>query len=720
MPDGWASVRSAGKPAPRLAISRPHAGREVRRRPGTGPAILALALGAVATQLSAQPESAPQPGHERALDLQDIRTERLPAPEIDGSVDDAVWAATEASGGFWNSARDRAPTSQTEVLAARDAENLYFAFRLYEAAPDTIQSTRTVRDGGLGFDDRITVELDTFFNRRDISKFSVNPIGTQDDEIAGGRSDKIEWKGDWQGAAVRTDYGWSAEFAIPFAILNYGDDTSRFGINFSRYQSSTRETSYWADVTPQDREEEMGYMTMPELPPRQNQSAWTFMPFAFAGRNIEDDEGDVDSALVTAGIDVRFEPRSDLTGVFSLNPDLSQVEEAITDISFSYSERSLDDNRPFFEEGADYFSDEDDDEKYFYSNRIPDFDTGAKSFGRTGRLQYGLLGTLASSDRSDFVGRALFEVDDTNSAIAQLIHSNRNGLDNTLAVAQFRGRQPSGLNYSIDYAASDTSNRHDPELPNGDGVHYDASIGWRSDYLYTSASADRYETGFFPANGRIDEDLPGTRGENLSLGYIREFRHETLRQVDSYIGVSQRDTLTGLEQSERVFAGGSVEFTSDIRVSFYTEQGPYRPVSDERGIFEDEIFDDHYSSVWIDFNTRSNRLAGGIQLDDGNLGGGDYEYISAYAWWRPSNTVYFKATAERIDSFGVSDQVVLESTWDISPEHSLSGRYIAADDDDLLRVAYAHRARQGLDIFAVYDRSRTGSDEFSIKLVATF
>ena len=102
-------------------------------------------------------------------------------------------------------------------------------------------------------------------------------------------------------------------------------------------------------------------------------------------------------------MDIRFQPRAELTSVFSLNPDFSQVEQAITDISFSYSERSLDENRPFFQEGADYFSDKDDDEQYFYSNRIPDFDVGAKSFGRTGRVQYGLLSTSKSNERNDFV-----------------------------------------------------------------------------------------------------------------------------------------------------------------------------------------------------------------------------------------------------------------------------------------------------------------------------
>lgn len=706
-------------------LSGPWTNQSRRQASRMASLLLATSFGAgvFSGPVNAQQLELPMPGHRRSLTitpLADDGTAEDVSPVIDGDLTESAWTRATPSGGFWNSIQDRAPSDQTEVLALMDDEYLYFAFRMYESEPAAIQATRSIRDGDLGYDDSITIELDTFFNRRDISEFSVNPLGTQTDEIAGGRSTKIEWKGDWLGAATRTEYGWSAEFAIPFAILNYDDDATRFGVNFKRYQSRTRENSYWANITPQGLEEEMGHIAGLELPSLIEKRAWTFMPFALAGRNIEDENGKVDDSLFTVGLDVRYQPRPDLTGVFSINPDFSQVEEAITDISFSYSEKSLDENRPFFREGTDYFSSDDDDDEYFYSNRIPDFDVGAKSFGRMGRTQYGLLTTIAPDDRRDFVGRTLYEVDETNSAIATVVSSNRTEFDNLLGVAQFRGRQPSGLNYSVDFALSDTSNVSDPALPDGDGNHYKGSIGWRSDYFYASLSADKYETNYFPSNALLDEDLPGTDGAGVSSGYYREMQHPLLRVVDAYVGATQRETVTGQTQRKRVYGGAGIEFTSDIRVSFYVEEGPYRRVTDDRGVFEDEINDDRYSSIWVDFNTRSNRYSGGIQYDNGDLGGGPYEYIAAYGWWRPSNSVFLKVSAERIDSFGTFNQVVLESTWDINTEHALSGRYIKADDVDLYRLAYSHRPRQGLDIFAVYDKATAQLDEFSIKVVKTF
>lgn len=691
---------------------------------------LALAVGGMLCLLDFSPcaaaaaDEGPLPGHERSLvpvRLDADQQAPLAAPDIDGRLDDPVWKQAKTSGGFWNSIQDRPPSDQTEVQTAMDESYLYFGIRMYDSEPSAIESTRTVRDGDLGYDDSITIELDTFFNRRDISNFSLNPGGTQSDAIAGGRSSKIEWKGDWLGAATLTDYGWSAEFAIPFAMLNFDSAASRFGINFRRYQSRTREYSYWANITPQELEEEMGQLDGLILPESPEAKAWTFMPFALAGTNIADANGNVDHSLVTAGMDIRYEPRPDLTGVFAVNPDFTQVEEAVTDISFSYSEKSLAENRAFFAEGADYFSPEDDDNEYFYSNRVPDFDVGAKSFGRAGRARYGLLATRAPGRRLDVAARTLYEVDDRNSAIATIVSSNRAGFDNLLTVAQFRGRQPSGLNYSVDAAFTETSGAADAVVPEGRGRHYKASIGWRSDYFYTRLDSDKYETSYFPADALLDADLPGTKSSGVVAGYYREMSHPVFRVVQSYIGHTRRDTLLGgQKQRERSYIGTSVEFSNDIRATLYVEDGPYRPVTDTRGMFEAQINDDHYSSMAVDFNTRSNTYSGGMQYDSGRLGGGPYEYFSGYGWWRPTHAVYFKLSAERIHSFGTYNQFVLSSTWDIDAEHALSGRIIKTDSDNYFRLAYSHRPREGLDIFAVYDRGSSDRREFSVKLVKTF
>lgn len=672
----------------------------------------------------------PPADHERYIDVPHIKVSaqrdrelpaRLPgtAPLIDGALDDAAWQVASVSRDFWVSGQDRAPANRTEVLVVRDDANLYFGFRLYESDLGAITATREVRDTGLGYDDSIEIQLDTFLNYRDISSFSVNPVGTQSDEIAGGRSSKVEWKGDWQGAARRTDYGWSAEVAIPFAILNYRPGDTRFGVNFRRYQSRTKEYSYWADVTPQNRVEEMGQLRGLNLRAPSTKQAWTLMPFALVGKNIPDRKGEIQDKFSTAGIDIRYQPRQDLTAMISLNPDFSQVEEAVTDISFSYSEKELDENRPFFVEGAGYFSSEKDDNQYFYSNRVADFDVGAKSFGRIGRTKIGLLATKAPNDRLDLVSRALYELNATNSAMATIVSTRQLAFDNLLGVAQFRGRQSSGFNYSFDAAITSTTDVSDPDIVDGNGSHYQGAVGWSGDDSYVWLEADEYEASYFPANALLDDDLPGTRGGSLSTGYFRERSGPFWRKIDAYVGARYRETDAGRLQERGWYSGGSVEFNTDMRFGFYAEDGPYRPVTDTVGEFEDELNEDRYYSTSLDLNTRSSRISGGLRYAWGGLGGANYEYMAVSARWRPLSNLYLKLSGEKTRSVGTFEQLVFVGSWDISPEYALGGRYINNESGDWYRLAFSRRARKGLDIFAVYDNRPFRDNEYSLKLVYT-
>jgi len=50
----------------------------------------------------------------------------------------------------------------------------------------------------------------------------------------------------------------------------------------------------------------------------------------------------------------------------------------------------------------------------------------------------------------------------------------------------------------------------------------------------------------------------------------------------------------------------------------------------------------------------------------------------------------------------------------------LSTRLICAEDDDYYRIAYSHRPRRGLDIYAVYDTNSLERAKLSLKIVATF
>ena len=199
------------------------------------------------------------------------------------------------------------------------------------------------------------------------------------------------------------------------------------------------------------------------------------MPYIFLGKNIVDKEGDRQDELYNAGIDIRNEPSPYLTTLYSINPDFSQLEKQVTDIDFSYTEKEVDDPRPFFQEGSSYFGN---DTRYFYSNRVPDFDAGAKVFYHKNDNHIGAFLTRAPDDRWDAVVRYNADLGATHNVGAMLISSRREELDNDVAVISADGRQQFGLYYGLDIAHSSTDSDEDI----GSGESYEGTLGWQGNH----------------------------------------------------------------------------------------------------------------------------------------------------------------------------------------------------------------------------------------------
>ncbi len=683
-------------------------------------ALVAAALGAP-WPVQAQPRRAeanrPPPGSSRVLAVPRTAT----PPVIDGDLDDAAWGAAAVADRFWISEQQRWPSEPTEVRVTADGTHLYFAFKVFDSRPQEIDALQTRRDGAFGFDDQITIELDPFLTFRRTSSFSVNALGTQKDSFAGGRARQQAWKGDWTAAVAHTAFGWAVEVAIPFDILEFEPGTDTIGVNFLRYHHRHMEWSRWADVTVRGLNEEMGRLTGLQPRTAEREEPWTLLPYLLLGHQVPDRSGQIRQTLAEAGVDVRYRPQSNLTGVLSLRPDFSQVEEAVTSVDFSYTEKYRADLRPFFQEGAAYFGDRPAGNRpsptsmYFYSNRVPDFDGGLKAFGRANGDQFGALVTRAADGRVDVVARALRQFDRTHEVSAMLVGTDRSDLRNGLAVLRAAGRASSGLNYALDAAAT----RTDP-LP-GDGSHLRGRLGWGGGFWTVGGALDRYSRDFYPANGLLAEDLPDTTGRSLSAGYFRDRAEGPLREVRADLAWELRETGDGLLQRRKVYAGGSVEWRGpQIRLGAAYDGGPYRPLGADAGRWSDTLNDDEFWTLNADFNTRSSGLGYGASHAFGQLGGGDYRYSGAYLWLRPLDTVALNLSAERIDNFGSSWQTVLAGTWEAAPRHTVAGRIIAASDGNSVRLAYAWRVRDDLDLFTVYDDAPGLLPQLSAKLLLSY
>jgi hypothetical protein len=634
------------------------------------------------------------------------------APVIDGHLDDTVWDLARASGDFWISEQERWPDEQTDVRVLADASHLYFAIRAYDSMPGRIRAIEMVQDRGLRFDDQVIVEIDTFRDHAGVSRFAINARGTQDYSPAGGRATNITWQGDWRAAVANNDDGWTAEFAIPFEVLNYRIGESKFNINFVRYHHRTRQWSRWADVTPQNKKEEMGWLAGVVPPARDESSSFIVMPYVFGGRNIVDRRGEFEEFLLTGGLDLRFSPRSSMTGVLSLNPDFTQIETQITDANFNYNEKRVADPRVFFREGAEYFGN---DDRVFYSPRVPDFDAGASVFGQEQAFRYSGFVTSSPESRIDSLARLAFAPSPTHSGSLTFVGSSREELDNSTVALAVDGRQKIGAVWDLTYAAT----RNEPEDEGAKtGAMLDLSAGWQGDFAGVGVRYDEYDKEFAPANGLLKTDRLGTNGQSAYFNYYRLSGIKTISEQSFDIVRTYRKIDDGRVQNESWYAGGSLEWNEFVRTGLSYTDGDYRPMTGtEPGEFGDTVNQDRYWTASVDFNTRSSLLGYGASISSGELGGGDYEYAVAYVWGRPSPGTSISVSAERLESFGIFEQYIVEAGWDITPTNSIVFRHVSSDGEPYWRLGFRRRVQRGLDIFLLYDEVPREEAELSLKLL---
>jgi len=661
----------------------------------------------------------PQPGHTRSL----IVSRASKAPLIDGKIEDEAWKDAAIATDFWISEYGRSPQESTEVRVLADEEALYVAFICHDSRPESIHAEQTKRDSNLRFDDHVTLELDAYHNHRQVSDFSVNALGTQTDAIAGGRARNIAWKGDWQTAVQRTSDGWTAEMRIPFIILNFQAGSDTFGVNFLRYHHRTQERSRWADVTPQYLPQEAGHLTGLILPRSAARNKLTFLPYTAAGTNTRDKEGRLQRASAASGVDIRYDITGNLSSVLSVNPDFSQVEDEVLGLGFAYNEKFRRDSRPFFQEGSAYFP----ERSHFHSGRVPSFDTGLKSFGKIGSLQVGLLGTQGVGGRRDYVARALQEIGPTTNASVSVVGRNQPGFDNQLIAVEFGGRIKNRLTFGAGLAATSGQGKAPdgtalaPVANEADGKRLNLSLSHDTDNWHAGVRTDQTDTSFYPASGFIAQDVLGTRGTSAYLSYNREYDEGSpLRRADLSVTYGERDTVTGLLQSRSlsIYAGG--ETRGNIQINLGLTQGPYRPRKKDSSEWAPVPNNDHFYTASAYFDTRSDQHGYGLTYSWGNLGGGRYSDLVPSLWWKPGRQTYLGYSYERVESFGVSTQSILSASWDINSEQAISARWVHYGGDYRacsLRLSFRQQARNGMDVFAVYDKTSDGGQRCIVKLV---
>ena len=166
-------------------------------------------------------------------------TQLITPPVLDGKVlGDGAWRDAPALTNFTQvRPTEGAPaTKKTEVFIGYTNDALYIGVICYDEDPSAIIVADSRRDSDLDVTDSFSFIIDGFFDRQNGFVFGTNPAGVQYDGTltnegrgrfrSGGGGFTLAWDTSWDVKAQITDYGWSAEFELPFKSLRYGNDAS--------------------------------------------------------------------------------------------------------------------------------------------------------------------------------------------------------------------------------------------------------------------------------------------------------------------------------------------------------------------------------------------------------------------------------------------------------------------------------------------------------------
>ncbi len=329
---------------------------------------------------------------------------------LDGRLDEPPWLEAARLDGFhqYQPVDGRKAEEQTAVLVWYAPDAIYFGIIAHDREPGAIRATVADRDN-LGADDRVTLFLDTFNDRRRAFFFTVNPLGSQEDgvrseggfsagSLVGGTTDKNP---DflWHSRGQITDSGYVVEIRIPFKSLRYpGNGDQAWGLNIQRRTQRTGYDDTWTDTRRASASflAQAGVIT--GLHDLERGIVTEVQPFVTAQANGERlatgrfRRQELDPAV---GVNLRLGLASNLSVDATYNPDFSQVESDASLVTVN--ERFalfFPEKRPFFLEGIELFSTPN---QLVYTRQIIDPIVGGKVTAKFGR--YNLANLVAVDER---------------------------------------------------------------------------------------------------------------------------------------------------------------------------------------------------------------------------------------------------------------------------------------------------------------------------------
>ena len=297
-------------------------------------------------------------------------------PIIDGDVlNDDAWDNVPGVTSFTQKTPDEGKiVSESTVVKVAYSDDMFLVSVVcYDSEPNSLVISDTRRDSPLNNSDSFSFIIDTFKDYQTGYLFGTNPAGIEyDAQITGGGEGggmmrrfsmgtgggfNVNWDAVWKVEAKQGDFGWSAEFAVPFKTLRYKkDEDQTWGINFERVIARKKEEAHWAPVSRQftmNRLISAGTLTNVNVPNTRNIK---IMPYVLGQNNKVINDTSNSDQDGNFGLDAKMSVSSTMTLDLTYNTDFAQVEADDQQINLDRFSLFFPEKRAFFLENAGLFS----------------------------------------------------------------------------------------------------------------------------------------------------------------------------------------------------------------------------------------------------------------------------------------------------------------------------------------------------------------------------
>ncbi|MEE8524365.1 MAG: DUF5916 domain-containing protein [Thermoanaerobaculia bacterium] len=318
---------------------------------------------------------------------------------VDGDLSEPGWQQAAAVTTWYetNPGDNLEPKVGNVAYLAYDEDFFYAAFEFHDPDPGKIRAPLADRDNVPSSTDYGGVILDTRNDGKTAQMFLANPRGVQYDAINSdvtGEDSSPDFF--WDAAARINSQGWTLEMRIPFSSLRYdGGDPQIWRVLL--YRNYPRDFRYQMFSSRLPRDVSCFICNAKPLTGLDNLpsgSHYVIAPYVTATQLSEPEDG-LGTPLSSAGVDpepgldFKWIPNPDTAIDATINPDFSQIESDVAQISSN--ERFalfFPEKRPFFLEGIDLYGTP---IQAVYTRSFTSPSWGTRATGKIGKNAYTLM-----------------------------------------------------------------------------------------------------------------------------------------------------------------------------------------------------------------------------------------------------------------------------------------------------------------------------------------